>query len=135
MMQQPQQPQQPLMATAAVMQPQPQLLPSGADLGQQHVQAQPAADEQQQGQLQVQLTDALQQAQQADASQQQQQQMQAGMLPMLPPPHQQHQQMIACKPMVLPAMAQGMVLPYWPSMMPQSMLDSTQDSLLRPPAA
>jgi hypothetical protein len=44
-------------------------------------------------------------------------------------------QHMACKPMMAPPMAQGLMVPYWPSMMPQSMLDSTQDSLLRPPAA
>jgi hypothetical protein len=43
---------------------------------------------------------------------------------------------MACKPMMAPPLPQGgLMVPYWPSMMPQSMLDSTQDSLLRPPAA
>jgi hypothetical protein len=44
-------------------------------------------------------------------------------------------QHMACKPMMAPTLTQGLMVPYWPSMMPQSMLDSTQDSLLRPPAA
>jgi hypothetical protein len=91
----------------------------------QQMQLQPQQLVQQQPQL-------VQQAPQL----QQQQQVQGMLLPSGPlsagasiPQH------MACKPMMAPPMAQGLMVPYWPSMMPQSMLDSTQDSLLRPPAA
>eukprot|EP00879_Flechtneria_rotunda_P002063 GHRR01002242.1.p1 GENE.GHRR01002242.1~~GHRR01002242.1.p1 ORF type:complete len:373 (+),score=165.97 GHRR01002242.1:543-1661(+) len=79
-------------------------------------------DPQQQAHHQQQFVDALNQQ---GSTSNQPQQLQ----------HQQQQQQFTAGKPVMPAAPSGVPLPYWQTMMPPSMLDSIQDSLLRPPAA
>uniref|UniRef100_A0A383VV66 BHLH domain-containing protein n=1 Tax=Tetradesmus obliquus TaxID=3088 RepID=A0A383VV66_TETOB len=113
-----QQPQQQL----APMQQQPQMgmvMAAPGDLQRQQSQQLLQQPDQQQGQQVQQVQDMQQQL----PVMQQQQQLQ-----------QQQQPLLQGKAlMTMPGAA--MPMPYWQSMMPPSMLDSTQDSLLRPPAA
>ena len=123
-----------LQALPTLGQPMQQLAPPQQQQQQDHQQQQQGvvaggAGIPPSGLVQQQSGNLDQQQQQQQAGQlQQQQQPQGGMVPgMLG---------VGVGKMVMPATFQQQhPFPYWQSMMPQSMLDSRQDSLLRPPAA